>query len=95
MMLDAVFAKKDDLLARNIAGETLIVPIRGRVGDLDSIFTLNDVGYRIWSLLDGQTNVARIVETIRNEYDVAEETATQDVTELLSTMAKVGLVCAV
>ena len=33
--LDKSFIKGDDLMARNIAGETLIVPIRNRVGDLN------------------------------------------------------------
>jgi len=33
------FTKGDGFVTRNIAGETIIVPVRGGVGDLDSIFT--------------------------------------------------------
>ena len=94
-MLTKVFVKGNDLLTRNIAGETLIVPIRGKVGDLDSIFTLNELGLRVWNMLDGQANVARIAETISGEYDVTEEAAAQDVAELLNDLAQVGLVHAV
>jgi len=41
------FAKKNNLVTRNIGGETIIVPVEGHVGDLDSIYTLNEVGSTI------------------------------------------------
>ena len=91
-MLDLIFVQNEGLITRNIAGETLIVPVRSRVGDLDSIFTLNEVGVRIWSLADGQHNVAQMASAISQEYEVDEETAQQDVTELLQDLATVGLV---
>jgi Coenzyme PQQ synthesis protein D (PqqD) len=94
-MLESIYIQGEGLLTRNIAGETLIVPVRGRVGDLDSLFTLNEVGMRVWSLLDGRCNIQQIVQTISSEYDVNEATAAADVNELLDTMAEVGLVRAV
>ena len=42
-----------------IAGETIVVPIRGQVGDLESIYNLNEVGSVIWEMTDGQTPVSR------------------------------------
>ena len=38
------FIKESEIVTRNIAGETIIVPVKGRVGDMDSIYTLNEVG---------------------------------------------------
>ena len=49
------FIKQDNFVTREIAGETIIVPIRSHVADLDSIYTLNEVGTLIWSLVDGKT----------------------------------------
>jgi hypothetical protein len=91
-MLEKIYIKGDELMTRNIAGETLVVPIKSRVGDLDSIYTLNDVGSRIWQMLDGRVPVQAIVETISAEYDVAETDATQDVLELIGTMEEAGLI---
>lgn len=91
-MLDKIFIKGDELMTRNIAGETLVVPIKSRVGDLDSIYTLNDVGSRIWQMLDGRMPVQSIVETISAEYDVAADEARQDVLELIGTMEEAGLI---
>ena len=42
-------------VTRQIAGETLIIPIASQVGDLDAIYTLNEVGSRIWALLEDLT----------------------------------------
>ena len=55
--LEKCFSKEDNCVTREIAGETIIVPIKGRVGDLDSIYTLNEVGTLIWQLIDGQRNI--------------------------------------
>jgi len=40
------FVKEPDLVTRLIAGETIIVPIRDGVGDLNAVYTLNQVGDR-------------------------------------------------
>ncbi|HEX8650891.1 MAG TPA: PqqD family protein [Pyrinomonadaceae bacterium] len=89
---DKSFSKRPELTTRAIAGETLIVPVTGHVGDLDSIYTLNDVGSRIWQLINDQTKVRQIVEAIREEYDVTTEEAERDVTELLNSLTEAGLI---
>jgi hypothetical protein len=94
-ILDKAFIKDNNLMTRNIAGETLIVPIRNRVGDLSSIYTLNEVGARVWQLVDAQTPVARIVQVITSEYEVSEEEAAADIVELLQDWEAAGLVRAV
>lgn len=86
------FIKKDDIVTRNIAGETIIVPVRANVGDLDSIFTLNEVGTIVWELIDGKTSVRQIVVAICNECDVAKEEAEKDVIELLGSLEAAGLI---
>jgi hypothetical protein len=59
---------------------------------LDSIFTLNEIGAYIWSLLNGDLDVGNLINAIRDEYDVEKDTATQDVTELLQAMEQMGLI---
>ena len=72
------------MVTRQIAGETVLVPIRSGAADLDFIYTSNDTGTTIWECLDGETTVDQIVETICQEYDVPAEEATQDVMDFLS-----------
>lgn len=80
-------------VTRHIAGETIIVPVCDRVADLDAIYTLNEVGSRIWDLIEGPTPVGRIARRISEEYDVSEDRAAEDVAELLTELEGAGLVC--
>jgi hypothetical protein len=93
--LDRSFSISSDLTTRVIAGETLIVPVTGRVGDLDSIYTLNEVGTTIWQMINGQIKVRQIVESVSREYDVSREEAERDVVELIDSLAEAGLIRAV
>ncbi len=86
------FTRENDCVTREIAGETIIVPIRNRVGDLDSIFTLNEVGTMIWQLIDGQKSTHQIAEAIHQVYDVGEEEAARDTVDFLESLKSAGLV---
>jgi hypothetical protein len=84
--------KQDNFVTREIAGETIVVPIRGRTEDLDSIFTLNEQGTLIWNLLDGRTNVNQIVEAISKTYEVTKDEATKDTIDFLTSLEAAGLI---
>ncbi len=86
------FIKQNDLVTRCIAGETIIVPVRGNVGDMDSIFTLNKMGTLVWELIDGRASVRQIVEAVCNEYDVTQEEAEKDVIGLIDSLEAAGLI---
>ena len=90
--LDTCFAKDKDLVTRDVAGEEIIVPIKGHVGDLEGVFTLNEVGSMIWQLIDGQTTARQIMEAVRNEYDVEAPEAEKDVVDFLRSLENAGLV---
>jgi hypothetical protein len=78
-------------VTRRIAGETILVPVTGHVAELDSIYTLNEVGSFIWHLIDGRRSAQAIAEAVSAEYDVAPERAALDVDELLTVLETKGL----
>ncbi|MBI2883969.1 MAG: PqqD family protein [Candidatus Methylomirabilis oxyfera] len=86
------FIKASDCVTRCITGETIIVPVSGGVGDLDSIYTVNEVGTRIWELIDGRTPVSRIIDAIANEYEITAEEAEQDIVDFLGSLEAAGLI---
>lgn len=86
------YAKKNDFVTRDIGGETIIVPIRDHVGDLDSIYSLNEVGTLIWQLIDGQKTVNRIVDEICMAFDVSPEEARKDTLEFVRSLEEAGLI---
>ena len=91
-ILTKCFIKETDFVTREVAGETIIVPIRGNVGDLNSIYTLNEVGTKIWELIDGKGSVEQIVGAICDAYEVTPEEAEKDAFEFLVGLEEVGLI---
>jgi hypothetical protein len=79
-------------VTRRIAGETIIVPISSQVGDLEAIYTLNDVGSRVWTLVEAPKSIREIIDVLCEEYDAPRERITQDVIELLDELRATGLV---
>lgn len=89
---EKVYAQATDVICRQVATESILVPIRQNVGDLDYIYTLSPVAARVWTLLDGERSLEQIVETICAEYDVEHDQAAADVAELVTDLEKVSLV---
>ena len=89
---DLTFSKKDDFVTREIAGETIIVPIRKQAGDLESIYTLNEVGTAIWGMIDGKTKVSKIIEAIHRDYTTSPQEAAKHVAEFLQSLKEAGLI---
>jgi hypothetical protein len=86
------FIRSNSVVARVVAGETLIVPIRGKVGDLASIYSFNGTGTLIWKLLETPKTVAELAASIAGEFEIEAERAKRDVTSFVDEMKAVGLV---
>jgi len=86
------FAKKGEFVARSIAGDTIIVPIRGQTGDLNSIYNLNEVGSFIWNLIDGRTTLSHLVQAVYREFEVTPEAAQEDTVEFVGALESAGII---
>jgi hypothetical protein len=87
-----IFVRSQSVVSRRVSGETLIVPVRGKVGDLASIYSFNEVASFIWQLLEIPRDVSELVSAVEREYDVDPQLAQQDVSKFLKDMLSVGLV---
>ena len=88
--LEECFDKNRDIVSRKIADEVILVPIRQNVGDLENIYTLNEVGAFIWDLIDGKRQAKEIKEMIVEAFDVSPEEAEKDLIEFLLKLEKIG-----
>lgn len=92
ILIDEVLVRSESVVARVVAGETLIVPIRAKVGDLASIYSFNGTGTLIWKLLASPKTVAELAAAVAQEYQVESAQAERDVTNFVGEMKVVGLV---
>ncbi|MFH1124286.1 MAG: PqqD family protein [Pseudomonadota bacterium] len=90
--LEKVYEKSDEVVFRKVGEEFILVPIKQSVGDLDSIYTINETGARIWELVDGKTKVKEIKQRIIEEFEVTSDEAERDLIEHLRQLAGIGAI---
>ena len=88
---DTVYARTPDIVPRQIAGDTILVAVRGELAKLERIFVLNTVGEHIWEILDGEKTVDDVVGGVCEVFDTDEATALADVAEFLADLEDAGL----
>ncbi len=85
----AAVRKNPDVVFRRIGEECVLVPIVNNVGDLSSIYTLNETGTRLWELLDSTGDLDELCKAIEAEYEVSADTAAADVSEFLRELTSI------
>ena len=89
IILGDVFGPSEDVAARKIEGETLIVPLVAGIGDLeDDLYTLNETGQAIWEKLDGEKSIQTIVDELNSEYRAPIEEIQEDVLGIIEELAR-------
>lgn len=82
-----ILAKAPTSAWRLIAGEAVILSLDTKV-----LRGLNDVGSRVWDLIDGQRTVSDIVDVVVEEFDVPRAQAAEDVEAFARQLLDKGLV---
>jgi hypothetical protein len=90
-----LYVRSESVVSRVIAGETLIVPVRKGVGDLASIYSLNEVASAIWQCVQTPRKAEDIVSTLENEFAADPQQIGRDVAVFLEEMSSAGLINAV
>jgi hypothetical protein len=86
------FKRSPSIVSRTIAGETILVPIRKSVGDMESIYNLNETATLVWNLLDGQHTLGEIQSQMVLEFQVEADQAHEDLLELLDELSRFGAI---
>ena len=86
-----IFKQAENIVSREIAGESILVPIRGKLAYMQNVFTLNKVGAYIWEKLDGTRSLAEIIALLLSHFEVTQEQAEQDLLEFIDHVTATGL----
>ena len=88
----SVFRRTPEVVCRRVGAESILVPVRQYVGNLDYVYTLSPVAASVWELVDGNRSTDEIVDAICAEYEVDHGTAAADVTALLADLSGAALI---
>ncbi len=83
---------KLEFVTREVAGDTLLVPVGKTSLDLNGMLTLNELGAKIWALLPDAEDENAIVQKILLEYDAQEDVVRADVHEFLQKLRDLGII---
>ena len=83
---------KKELIKREIAGDTILVPVGKTVYDSNGLFVMNELGAFIWDLLPNVETEEQICEAILAEYEVTALDAAADVAEFLSKLRELDVI---
>lgn len=87
--LDKVYKPSEDVVARDVQGEFVIIPITSGIGDLeDEIFSLNETGRAIWDKLDGKKSLKNIAAELSEEFEAPLEEIERDCMGLVEELLK-------
>ncbi len=87
--LDSVFKPSEDVVARDIHGEFIIIPITSGVGEADEeIYTLNKFGKAIWNKLDGKKSLKAISGVLALKFEGQKTIIAKDVLGLVEELLK-------
>ena len=87
--LEKKYRKNEDFVFRKIQDETILVPIKDNVGDMGSIYNLNEVAAFIWEQLDGKKTLLDIRNMIIEEFEVSPKEAEGDLAEFVSELKEI------
>ena len=86
---DDRYQKAPSIVSRKIGDDFILVPIRQNMGDMESIFTLNETAALAWDAMDGLHSLAEIHQLILAEYNVSSEEAEKDLFELVAYLLEI------
>jgi hypothetical protein len=89
IQLDQVYAISEDLVARKVQGEFIIVPLTSGISKVnEELFTLNPSGLAIWEKINGKRTLGEIIEGLCREFSASKLTITKNVLGLMEEFSK-------
>ena len=87
MDLNQTVTISTEVISQEVSGETVLLDLQS-----ENYFGLDEVGTRIWQLIQESGDLQSIYNTMLEEYDVSEEQLEEDLEKLLEEVSKIGLV---
>ncbi len=95
MDLTVRYICRPDIVWRKIGDEVLLLPIHSRLDDMESMFTLNEMAAKVWSMLDGRRNLLEVRDAILDEYEAEPQQVEQDIANIVEQWLEINAIEAV
>lgn len=82
---------KDGYVLREVAGNTIVIPVGEAAIDFNGMINLNETGAFLWKLLENDVEPKFLLQELMKEYDVDEEQAKKDITDVINKLYNAGV----
>jgi len=86
---DRTYKRNENFVFRQIDNETILVPIKDNVGDMNCIYNLNEVGAFIWQNIKCKNSLTGLKDMILSEFEVTESQAEADLNEFIKGLKEI------
>lgn len=91
-LLAGVSLRNRKVVSRVVADEAIVVPIREVSAQPGSVYTFNESGTTIWSMIERGSSAAEVAAYLESEYDISAEQAVEDTRQFLAALVDEGLI---
>lgn len=92
---DRAYRRAEGVVLRKAAGESLLIPVRGRIAELQNLFVLDGTGEVIWNSLAEPLSLNTLAQDLATRFAQPIERVRADCHEFLNELLAEGLVCPV
>ncbi len=89
-MFNQKIVVSDEVLAQEVSGEMVLLDLKS-----EQYLGLNEVGTRIWQLLQEHSDLDNVFKILLDEYDVEEALLKSDLNKLINDMEEAGIVAVI
>jgi len=84
---DQKFTILPEVLFQEVSGEMVLLDLAS-----ENYFGLDEIGARIWGLLESSSSIGDAMDILSEEYEVGRDVLEKDVRELLDKLLDAGLI---
>lgn len=90
--LDRIYKKNENFVFRKIENETILVPIKDNVGDMGSLYNLNEVAAFVWEQINGKKSLQDIKDKLLENYEISAMDASKDLSEYIAQLEEIDAI---
>ena len=87
MNLNQIITLSPDVISQEVSGETVLLDLNS-----ENYFGLDEVGTRVWQLIESCGNLQQVYDTMLAEFAVEPDQLEDDLEQLLADIEKAGLI---
>ncbi|MFA5169026.1 MAG: PqqD family protein [Candidatus Omnitrophota bacterium] len=87
-----VIKKSNEVVAREIEGKVILMPLYKSSKDLNCIYTLSETASHAWRLMDGKSTLGEIKAKMTQKFNVTEDKAEKELVEFVKDLKSIKAV---